>query len=134
MRANSFTHPQDFLLCKEIIIPKRSYCSQCGVEQPAKEYDMYTVEPEDTIFGIAKKYGLTMNIILKTNRIRDPVAIRPGDVLKIPLLSGELYYVRSGDTLEGIAKKYGFSDEAIREKNCLGGNERVRPGMQLLLG
>jgi spore germination protein len=133
MRANSFTHPQDFLLCKEIIIPKKSYCNECGMEQPPKEYDMYTVEPEDTLYGIAKKYGLTMNIILRTNRIKDPIAIRPGYVLKIPLISGQLYCVRMGDALADIAKRYGLSDAAIREKNCLAYNEAIRPGMQLLL-
>lgn len=134
MRANSFTQPQDFLLSKEIIIPKKSYCNECGMEQPPKAYDMYTVEPEDTLYGIARKYGLTMNIILRTNRIKDPVAIRPGYVLKIPLLSGQLYSVRSGDTLADIAKRFGLPDDAIREKNCLAPDEAVRPGTQLLLG
>ena len=133
MRANSFTHPQDILLCKEIVIPKKSYCNNCGMEQPPWEIDMYTVEPEDTLYGIARKYGLTMNIILRTNNIKDPIAIRPGYVLRIPLLSGQLYCVRTGDTLADIAKRFGVSDAVIRQKNCLGYDEVIRPGMQLLI-
>jgi spore germination protein len=134
MRANSFTHPQDFLLCKEVLIPKKSFCNKCGIEQPPEEYDMYTVEPSDTLFGIARKYGLTMNIIIRTNRITDPMAIQPGDMLRIPLLGGELYCVRPGDTIANIAKRYGLSESGIRQKNCLLRSEAIHPGMQLLIG
>lgn len=135
MRANSFSSPQDFLLCKEIMIPKKCYCNRCGDEPVSSvQYDAYIMSNDDTLYGIAKKYGLTMNIILRVNNIKDPLDVRPGDRLSIPLISGELYCVRPGETVESIAKKYSVSDQSIREKNYLGRGEAVFAGMQLLIG
>lgn len=134
MRANSFTCPQDIFLCREVKIPKKCYCNKCGSRQNGgMGSDEYTVKPSDTLFGIAKTYGLTMNIILKANGIADPGLIQPGDVLSIPLLSGELYTARPGETLEYIAARLNTSVRSIREKNYMGINDFVFPGMRLLV-
>lgn len=135
MRANFFTDPQDFLLCKEIKIPEKSYCNMCGDEPlQSVQYETHVMTNEDTLYGIARTYGLTMNIILRTNRINDPLDIRPGSSIRIPLLSGRLYSVRPGETLHDIAKKHGIPEQCLREKNCLGPDEAIFPGMQLLIG
>lgn len=135
MRANALSSPQDFLLCKEINIPKKCYCNRCGDELPASaQYEAYVMKDEDTLYGIARRYGLTMNIILRTNDIKDPLDIHPGSSIRIPLLSGELYCARPGETIQTIAKAYGISEQSIREKNRLGSGEEAFPGMQLLLG
>lgn len=135
MRANALSSPQDFLLCKEIKIPYKCYCNRCG-DEPSQsvQFETYVMTNEDTLYGIARRYGLTMNIILRTNDIKDPLDIRPGSSIRIPLLTGELYCVRPGETVETIAKAYGISEQTVRDKNCLGCGEAVFPGMQLLLG
>lgn len=135
MRANSFTDPQDFLLCKEIKIPEKSYCNMCGDEPlQSLQHETHVMANEDTLYGIARKYGLTMNIILRANRINDPFDIRPGSSIRIPLLSGMLYSVRPGETLQAIAKKCGIPEHCLREKNYLEPGEAVFPGMQILIG
>ncbi len=134
MRANSFACPQDLFLCREVKIPKKCYCNRCGHEQrQSVHYEAYTIKPSDTLYGIAKTYGLTMHIILRANGISDPAAIRPGDRLNIPLLSGVLYCVRPGDTVADIAKRLGSSERSVREKNYLGHNDAVFAGMHLLV-
>lgn len=134
MRANSFTCPQDIFLCREVKIPKKCYCNRCGHEQRrGVQYDEYVFKPDDTLFGIAKVYGLTMNIILKANGLSDPGMIRPGSILNIPLLSGALYTVRPGETINDIVKKLNVSEKDIREKNYMGPDDAVFAGMQLLV-
>lgn len=135
MRANSLTNPQDFLLCRELKIPGKCYCNRRGSEpSPAAEYETHVMTNEDTLYGLARRYGLTMNIILRANNIKDPLEVRPGSSLKVPLLSGELYCVRPGETAQTIAKEHGISEYSLREKNFLGREEPVFAGMRLLIG
>lgn len=45
----------------------------------------YTVEPNDTLFKIAAKFGLTMDAILAANpKITNPDKIDSGTVIKLP--------------------------------------------------
>ncbi len=134
MRANSFTCPQDIFLCREVKIPKKCYCNSCPrPRRAAVSYEAYTVKDSDTLYGIAKAYGLTMNIILGANRIGDPGMIKTGDSINIPLLSGQLYCVRPGETIEDLAVRFNTTEKSIREKNLLGRRDAVFTGMQLLI-
>ena len=45
---------------------------------------MYTVQGGDTLSGIARKFGVTVDAIVKANNISDPSRIRPGQVFIIP--------------------------------------------------
>jgi LysM repeat protein len=44
----------------------------------------YTVEPGDTLSGIAGQFGVTTDAIIAANEIADPDLIQPGDTLTIP--------------------------------------------------
>ncbi len=44
----------------------------------------YTVQPGDTLYAIAVKYGTTVQAISAANNIANPNLIRVGQVLKIP--------------------------------------------------
>lgn len=44
----------------------------------------YTVQPGDSIWAIAKRFGTTVEAIVRINGIRNPELIYPGEVLKIP--------------------------------------------------
>ncbi|MDD5016641.1 MAG: LysM peptidoglycan-binding domain-containing protein [Eubacteriales bacterium] len=137
MRANAFRNAEDIISCKEIKIPKKCYCLRCAADKittAGARYETYTVQPEDTIYGIAKRCGLTMRIIQKANGIDDAAMIRAGDRLLIPAISGERYCIREGESLEDIALARSISVDSIMEKNFIGPAEAVHAGMQLILG
>jgi len=49
---------------------------------------LYTVEPGDSIFGIAEKFGLNMAELMNINGITDPDRVNAGQVLKLPPATG----------------------------------------------
>lgn len=69
----------------------------------------HTVEHGDSVFYIAKKYGIKPDTLLWANYdvLNDtPDSLRPGQELNIPPTDGILYQWKSGDTLETIAAQY----------------------------
>lgn len=88
---------------------------------PTKSPDAirYTVKRGDTLWGIAKKFGVTVSAVVNANNIRNPNLIYVGEVFIIPhMTSAEnfgytLYTVRRGDTLWGISMKFGTSINSI---------------------
>lgn len=44
----------------------------------------YTVQPGDSLWAIARRFGTTIDAIVSANKIRNPELIFPGEVLKIP--------------------------------------------------
>ncbi|MBC7236128.1 MAG: peptidoglycan DD-metalloendopeptidase family protein [Chloroflexi bacterium] len=76
---------------------------------------VYTVEPGDTVLGIAQKFGLQGNSLLWANEDLDanPDFLQVGQKLFILPFDGAYHTVVRGETLEEIAKKYKVSVEAI---------------------
>lgn len=75
--------------------------------RPRNEIVTYVVQPGDTLFGIAQKFGLTPETIIWSNRLileDDPHSLRPEMEFNIPPVNGVLYKVQQGDTLKGIAE------------------------------
>ena len=52
----------------------------------------YTVEAGDTLNQIAKNYGVSVDELVKTNRIADPNKIAVGQQLTVPRASMRDYY------------------------------------------
>ncbi len=46
-------------------------------------YHLYTVEPGDTLSGIARRYGTTLGALVRVNGLPDPNLIYPGQIIKI---------------------------------------------------
>jgi murein DD-endopeptidase MepM/ murein hydrolase activator NlpD len=95
----------------------------------------YTVQPGDTLFGIAALYGLTPESVLWANydALQDnPHLLKPGMELKIPPVNGIVYTVEAGDTVESIAEKYKATTDAIYQD----GYEwnQLKPGDQPQVG
>lgn len=92
---------------------------------------MYTVVKGDTLYGIAKKYGTSVEEIKRINNLNS-TSLVIGQVLRIPEMytkpedmvipSYVNYKVVKGDTLYSIAKKFGVSVDSIINDNSLKNN------------
>ena len=81
----------------------------------------YVVQPGDTLWIIAQRYGTTVDAIKRLNGLSGDM-INIGQVLKIP--AGQApgyieYTVRAGDTLWLLSRRYNTTVDAIKQLNGL---------------
>lgn len=109
----------------------------------------HTVQPGETLFSIARKYGLTVDELAFANGITNPDLIYAGQVLTIPGASGgatatatatagqsgqpTTYTVKAGDTLFSIARRFGTTVAALTELNGLSDPDSLSVGQVLKL-
>lgn len=91
----------------------------------------HIVDEGETMEMIAWKYGITNDQIRWSNGLKT-TDVTPGQVLKIPAVSGVVYTVRAGEALDAIAGRYGASIENIVASNELDASG-VSEGMQIVL-
>jgi nucleoside-diphosphate-sugar epimerase len=86
-------------LVKPLLIPDARARTRIAEEE-------YTIRVGDSIAQIAAEFGVTVETILVENNLTSRSAIRPGQVLKIPPVSGVMHVVAKGDTVKKIADLY----------------------------
>jgi LysM repeat protein len=52
--------------------------------QPTREGTTYVVQPGDTLYTIAVRFGVSLQALIEANRIEDPNQLQAGQVLVIP--------------------------------------------------
>lgn len=82
----------------------------------------YTVQRGDTLWGISRRYGVSIQNIVSWNNIKNPNLIYTGNKLVIYLNENNgtqelLYRVRKGDTLSQIALQYGTTVRRLVQIN-----------------
>lgn len=87
----------------------------------------HTVQPKETLYGIAKVYGVGVMEIVEWNELNIQDGIRPGQTLKLydsnapqpeaPAPTLIEYEVKTTDTLYSIARRYGVTIKQIMEWN-----------------
>lgn len=78
----------------------------------------YTVKSGDTLYGIAQKFGTTVDELKTLNNLSSN-ALSIGETLKVPNKDNVTYTVKSGDTLYSIAREFGTTVSAITALNNL---------------
>ena len=93
-----------------------------GEEYSPNSSTEYIVQKGDTLYGVAKKYNISVSDLLQANNITG-TSLSIGQVLKIPSGDVKNYYtVLKGDSLYSIAKKFNTSVDMIKKKNNLVSN------------
>ena len=69
--------------------------------------EIYVVKSGDTLYAIARRFGLTVDALREANQLQNPSLLSVGQALLIPR-EDALYTVRQGDTLYAIARRYGL--------------------------
>lgn len=103
----------------------------------------YVVKPGDTMFAIARQFGLSVDALAAANRIADPTELRAGLELTIPASGtggtpqpgggGYVHVVQGGETLFGIAQKYGIALNRLAEANGITNPSAIRTGQELII-
>ena len=80
-------------------------------EKPQEGMQAYTVQPGDTVLGIAERFGLKPESVqwANPNLELNPDLLRVGDQLEILPVDGALHRVLANETLSAIAAKYKVS-------------------------
>jgi LysM repeat protein len=102
----------------------------------------YTVQPGDTLTGIAQSNGISVQALASANGLGVNSWLYAGQRLTIPGASsgtttpppatGGAYVVRAGDTLYGIALAHGTTVQAIQSANNLS-NSMIYVGQRLTI-
>ncbi len=85
-------------------------------ERPRYTLASYTVRQGDSVFGIAKDFGIEPETLLWANYDTlkdDPHALKVGQRLRVPPTDGVLYQVQEGDTIASIAETFDADPQAI---------------------
>ena len=105
-----------------------------------KRVTKHKVKRGDTLWKIAKKYGVKISDIRRLNHMskksrihKNMVLVVKRETLVIPKEIKKTYIVKRGDTLWKIAKKYKVSVTDIKRWNKLGKKSVLKKGMKLTL-
>ena len=93
----------------------------------------YTVQSGDLLSFIASDYGVSMDSIIWANGLTNANSIKPGQILRIPPVSGVIHKIKKGDTAASIAKKYGVDSDKILAFNELKEGEALDIDMEIIV-
>lgn len=106
----------------------------------ATQGQSYTVQQGDTLYSIARRYGLSYLELASYNNIVNPNLIRVGQVLRIPAagtviqpqpVTGTTYVVQPGDNLFRIALRYNMSYLYLASYNGISNPNAIYAGQVL---
>ena len=101
-----------------------------GVEKiGGKSYIIHQVDPQETLFGISRRYNTPVNEIVQNNdTLKDGLKI--GQRIRVPYIEkqaipegAKVHHVTPGETLFSIAKSYNISMDKLMKANALKGTD-----------
>ncbi|HAJ31911.1 MAG TPA: hypothetical protein DCK79_00820 [Candidatus Atribacteria bacterium] len=134
-------------IVNQAVIDKKNNNINNNINQPEKaEPIVYTVKAGDNLWNISRKYGVSVEVIIDVNNLRDKDFLSLGQKLEIPAIGGGVsnsnqkqestiitYTVVKGDTLWSISRRYDVKMTSIISVNNLEEISRLSIGRQLKL-
>lgn len=93
----------------------------------------YRVKKGDTVYAIARKYGISPESVLRENSLTKSSLLSVGEALTIPIPFDHLYPINSQETLWRIAKRYGLDVNLLMEINSISDATTVKTGQVIIL-
>ena len=88
IEANSISNPNRISVGQRLVIPTGEVAEAVTAPEPEPEPEpvvvTYTVRSGDSLWGIARKFGVSSSALAELNGINNANFIRVGQVLKIP--------------------------------------------------
>lgn len=102
----------------------------------------YTVKSGDNLWSIAKSQNISVDTLLRLNKMTSKSALKPGQ--KLALSNSSIatsnnasrqinYTIKSGDTLGKIAAKYDVSVKQIMQWNKIKDESSIKPNQELIV-
>ena len=161
-QANGISNPHCIYAGQRLIIPCPSPTPPCPSPKPPPcpapgPCTWYVVQCGDTLSGIAYRYGVSINALMRANNICNPHLIYKGQKLCIPCGAppkpppcpvppkpppcpvpphpgcNVYYVVQCGDTLSGIAWRYGVNMWSIVRANGIANPNCIYAGQRLYI-
>lgn len=119
------------------------FASPATAQDPTPEPEVYVVQPGDTLFTIAQRFGSSVEAIVAANNIANPSLINPGQKLVIPTVelshwsstrsgrNARVHPVGPGEVLPTLAFHYGTTVWDLRAENDLNRLGLLWPGQEL---
>jgi len=134
-------------IVNQAVIDKKNNNINNNINQPEKaEPFVYTVKAGDNLWNISRKYGVSVEVIIDVNKLRDKDLLSLGQKLEIPAIGGGVsntkqkqeptiitYTVVKGDTLWSISQRYDVKMTSIISVNNLKQISRLSIGQKLKL-
>lgn len=99
---------------------------------------VYTINPGDSLYGLARRFNTTVAAIINANPGITPTNLQLGQQICIPVAptpgpcpGGFVYIVKSGDTFFSIAQRNGIAVAALSAANPGVNPDALRVGQQL---
>ncbi|GAG74560.1 unnamed protein product, partial [marine sediment metagenome] len=134
-------------IVNQAVIDKKNNNINNNISQPENaEPIVYTVKAGDNLWNISRKYGVSVEVIIEVNNLRDKDLLSLGQKLEIPAIGGGVsnskqkqeptivtYTVVKGDTLWSISQRYDVKMSSIISVNNLKEISRLSIGQKLKL-
>jgi len=126
--TNHIRNARSLSIGKTLKIPAR------GTPKVVASTQKYRIKRGDTLSKIARKHGVTIASLKKTNTIRNVRSLKVGKILTIskPGTSNIVHHtVRRGENISGISEHYSVSMVKLLNWNNLSKRSIIKPGQKL---
>lgn len=141
LAVNNIPNPNCIYVGQRIVIPNPSATPTPKPTStpggPTPQPSVYVVQPGDTLYSIARRFGTTVWAIAQANHIVNPHCIYVGQRLVIPGAQPDpppctgIHIVRYGETLTSIARRYGTTVWTLASMNNLPNPNVIYAGQRL---
>lgn len=102
-----------------------------GAVVPGPGDRVHRVADGDTVYAVARQYGLSTRDIIDANRLQPPYRLEPGQTLVVP--GQRLHVVERGDTVYAISRRYNVDMASLARLNGMGPPYTIYVGQRLRL-